>query len=70
MGRVIPISQEDAIKILNSVSEISPSTVREVLSCYQRTNKSVSSPASVFANVEVHERTGNVERVISFEKVK
>jgi len=70
MGRVIPISHEDAIKILNGVSEISPSTVREVMNCFQRTNGNSIPPASVFARVEVHEQTGKIERVISFEKNK
>ena len=68
MSRVIPISHEDAIKILNGVSEMSPSTVRDVFNCFERTesNRNVSSPVS--AHVIVHEQTGKIERVISFEQ--
>jgi len=70
VGRVIPISSEDAIKILNGVCEMSPSTVRDVLNCFERSevNRNISSPVS--ARVEVHEQTGKIERVISFEKNK
>lgn len=70
MCRVIPITQEDAIKILNGVAEMSPSTVRDVLNCFERTegNRTLSSPVS--ARVEIHEQTGKIERVISFEKSK